>query len=224
MAILIAVVNATGAARQPDTGSLELVVCGWDEVFILSFGTGIGTAPRKTWTWRGAGRADVPVEFETTVGDLKQRLDRGDVFLLDVREPREYDINRIPGSTLIPLGELGKRLDELPQGADAPDIVVHCKSGIRSAKAVNLLRDKGFTRVQNLRGGTAYLKQLLNRYDGRRDQLVRALAAYNAGPGKVDRYGGLPPYNETRAFVGRVIQRFLRLTEAQAAGISNATP
>jgi soluble lytic murein transglycosylase-like protein len=78
--------------------------------------------------------------------------------------------------------------------------------------------------VQNLRGGTAYLKQLLDRYDGRRDQLVRALAAYNAGPGKVDRYGGLPPYNETRLFVGRVIQRFLRLTEEQAAGgISNAT-
>lgn len=78
--------------------------------------------------------------------------------------------------------------------------------------------------VQNLRGGTAYLKQLLERYDGRRDQLVRALAAYNAGPGKVDRYGGLPPYNETRLFVGRVIQRFLRLTEEQAAGsIATAT-
>ena len=78
--------------------------------------------------------------------------------------------------------------------------------------------------VQNLRGGTAYLKQLLERYEGRRDQLVRALAAYNAGPGKVDRYGGLPPYNETRLFVGRVIQRFLRLTEEQAAGgISTAT-
>jgi soluble lytic murein transglycosylase-like protein len=78
--------------------------------------------------------------------------------------------------------------------------------------------------VQNLRGGTHYLKQLLKRYDGQRDQLVRALAAYNAGPGKVDRYGGLPPYNETRLFVGRVIQRFLRLTEEQAAGgISTAT-
>jgi hypothetical protein len=79
--------------------------------------------------------------------------------------------------------------------------------------------------VQNLRGGTSYLKQLLDRYEGQGDQLVRALAAYNAGPGKVDRYGGLPPYNETRLFVGRVIQRFLRLTEGQTAGgIANATP
>jgi soluble lytic murein transglycosylase-like protein len=71
--------------------------------------------------------------------------------------------------------------------------------------------------AQNLRGGTSYLKQLLERYAGKKDQLARALAAYNAGPEKVDRYDGLPPYNETRAFVGRVIQRFLRLTEGTAS-------
>ena len=74
-------------------------------------------------------------------------------FLLDVREPREFDIARIPGSVLIPLGELPKRLNELPQGPEAPDIIVHCKSGVRSAKAVNLLREQGFDRVQNLQGG-----------------------------------------------------------------------
>ena len=70
-----------------------------------------------------------------------------------MREPREYDICRIPGSTLIPLGELPKRLAEIPQGPDAPDIVVHCKMGGRSAKAVTLLREHGYTRVQNLTGG-----------------------------------------------------------------------
>ena len=69
---------------------------------------------------------------------------------------------------------------------------------------------------QNVRGGTAYLKQLLDRYAGSRDQLLKALAAYNAGPGKVDFYNGMPPYDETRAFVGRVIRRFLQLTEPQA--------
>ncbi len=91
---------------------------------------------------------------ETTVGELKTRLDRGDrVFVLDVREPNEYQICRIAGSTLIPLGELPKRLAELPAGADAPDIVVHCKMGGRSAKAVKQLVDAGFTRVQNLKGG-----------------------------------------------------------------------
>ena len=95
-----------------------------------------------------------PAVPETTVEELKARLDRGDrLFVLDVREPSEYQISRIAGSTLIPLGELPKRIAELPSGADAPDIVVHCKMGGRSAKAVKQLVDAGFTRVQNLKGG-----------------------------------------------------------------------
>ena len=69
---------------------------------------------------------------------------------------------------------------------------------------------------ENVRGGTAYLKQLLDRYAGSNDSLLRALAAYNAGPARVDNYNGLPPYNETRAFVRRVIERFLALTEPPA--------
>jgi sulfur-carrier protein adenylyltransferase/sulfurtransferase len=97
---------------------------------------------------------EAPAEFETTVEVLKSRLDRrDDVWLLDVREPSEAAICRIPGATLIPLGELARRLNELPLGAGAPDIVVHCKMGGRSAKAVQLLREHGVTRVQNLTGG-----------------------------------------------------------------------
>ncbi len=93
-------------------------------------------------------------EFETTVEELKARLDRRDpVWVLDVREPHEYDICRIAGTTLIPLGEISRRLREIPFGADAPDIVVHCKSGVRSAKAVHLLREHGYTRIRNLTGG-----------------------------------------------------------------------
>jgi molybdopterin/thiamine biosynthesis adenylyltransferase/rhodanese-related sulfurtransferase/molybdopterin converting factor small subunit len=96
----------------------------------------------------------LPAEFETTVEELKARMDRrDDIWILDVREPNEFQICRIPDSTLIPLGELPKRLTEVPRGADAPDIIVHCKMGGRSAKAVNLLRERGFTRVQNLKGG-----------------------------------------------------------------------
>ena len=102
---------------------------------------------------KAADQGKVAPEFEISVVDLKARLEKNDVWLLDVREPREWEICRIDGATLIPLGELPKRLDEIPNGAGAPDIVIHCKSGIRSAKAVNLLREKGFTRVQNLRGG-----------------------------------------------------------------------
>lgn len=65
---------------------------------------------------------------------------------------------------------------------------------------------------QNVRGGITYLRRMFERYRGRDDQLVLALAAYNAGPGAVDRYNGLPPYSETRAYVRRVLERFLRLT------------
>jgi sulfur-carrier protein adenylyltransferase/sulfurtransferase len=98
--------------------------------------------------------ASAPAVPETTVQQLKARIDAGDrPFILDVREPSEFQICRIPGSTLIPLGDLPNRLAELPSGPGAPDIVVHCKMGGRSAKAVRQLVDKGFTRVENLRGG-----------------------------------------------------------------------
>jgi molybdopterin/thiamine biosynthesis adenylyltransferase/rhodanese-related sulfurtransferase len=95
--------------------------------------------------------SESPAGVEATVEDLKTQIDRGsDVFILDVREPQEFQICRIPGSTLIPLGDLPQRLVEL-EGHD--DMVVHCKSGARSAKAVKLLREAGFSRAKNLRGG-----------------------------------------------------------------------
>jgi adenylyltransferase/sulfurtransferase len=83
--------------------------------------------------------------------ELKQRLDRGDKLrIIDVREPNEYQINRIPGSELIPLGDIPRRYAELdPQ----EEIVVHCKVGGRSAKAADFLRSVGFKRVLNLKGG-----------------------------------------------------------------------
>ncbi len=90
-------------------------------------------------------------EGEIGVTELKTKIDRGDNFVLvDVREPNEYKICRIPGSKLIPLGELTKRTGELDRAAD---IVVHCKSGGRSARACGVLRAAGFERVRNLTGG-----------------------------------------------------------------------
>ncbi len=83
--------------------------------------------------------------------ELKSKLDRRDDFLLlDVREPHEYQIARIPGSKLIPLGELSKHLNELDRDAD---IVAHCKTGGRSQKAVDLLKANGFKHVRNMTGG-----------------------------------------------------------------------
>jgi adenylyltransferase/sulfurtransferase len=88
---------------------------------------------------------------EITSVELKQRLDRGDVLkIVDVREPNEYQINRIAGSTLIPLGDIPKRYNELDPEAE---IVVQCKMGGRSAKAADFLRSVGFKRVLNLKGG-----------------------------------------------------------------------
>jgi adenylyltransferase/sulfurtransferase len=90
-------------------------------------------------------------EWEIDPVGLKQRLDnKEDVFILDVREPHEYDICKLEGSTLIPLGELPKRVNELNS---ADDIVVHCRSGVRSGKAVDFLRKAGFRKVKNLTGG-----------------------------------------------------------------------
>ncbi len=88
---------------------------------------------------------------ELTVEELKAKMDRGDDFdLLDVREPNEFQICRIQGATLIPLGELARRTAELDPNRD---LVVHCKMGGRSAKAVALLQERGFKRARNLKGG-----------------------------------------------------------------------
>ena len=84
------------------------------------------------------------------VEELKRRLDAGDnLFVLDVREPHEYQICNIQGY-LIPLGDLPKRVNELDSSRE---IVAHCRSGVRSAKAVEFLQQAGFKKVHNLAGG-----------------------------------------------------------------------
>jgi len=88
---------------------------------------------------------------EISVEELKRRRDADEaLLLLDVREPQEYEIARIDGAVLIPLGELPERLGEL---AGASNIVVHCHSGMRSARAVQFLRQNGIGNAVNLEGG-----------------------------------------------------------------------
>jgi adenylyltransferase/sulfurtransferase len=98
-----------------------------------------------------ASAAETDGVAEMTVEEVKQRLDkREDLFILDVRNPEEFQICRIPGSTLIPLGELARRHHELNRDRE---LIVHCKSGMRSQKAAAFLRAQGFRHVRNLRGG-----------------------------------------------------------------------
>jgi adenylyltransferase/sulfurtransferase len=97
--------------------------------------------------------AEAPKETEGDIDpvDVKAKIDRGDSFvLIDVREPHEYQICNIPQAKLLPLGELPKRVHELNS---ADEIVAHCKSGVRSAKAVDFLKQSGFRKVRNMKGG-----------------------------------------------------------------------
>jgi len=88
---------------------------------------------------------------EITAVELKKRLDRGDrLTIVDVREPHEYQINKIAGSLLIPLGDIPKRYVELDP---SDELIMQCKVGGRSAKAADFLRSKGYTKVLNLTGG-----------------------------------------------------------------------
>ncbi len=91
------------------------------------------------------------MSYTITVRELKDRLDKGDkVFLLDVREPHEFSMARIEGSTLIPLGTLPQSLNQLDP---ADEIVALCHKGMRSADAVGFLLQQGFSNVKNLIGG-----------------------------------------------------------------------
>ena len=97
------------------------------------------------------GMRDEEAIPEMSPHELKRKIDAGEPFeLIDVREPFEYEIARIDGAKLIPLGEITERLDEL---SGEQLMVVHCHSGKRSAQAARLLQQRGFTNVYNLEGG-----------------------------------------------------------------------
>jgi len=92
-----------------------------------------------------------PMDGDIEPTEVKAKIDRGDRFvLIDVREPHEHQICNIPQAKLIPLGDLPKRVNELNS---ADEIIAHCKSGMRSAKAVDFLKQAGFKKVRNMKGG-----------------------------------------------------------------------
>ena len=88
---------------------------------------------------------------EISVQEAKRRVDEG-AFLVDVREQNEYDEEHIPGATLVPLSEFMRRYEgDLPEDKDE-EVIVHCRSGARSAQAVTFLRENGYNAL-NVEGG-----------------------------------------------------------------------
>ena len=88
--------------------------------------------------------------FDITAKELAERVKTNHLKLLDVREPHELEISKIPSAINIPLGQLAGRLSELDS---ADDMVILCKSGSRSMRALELLSSAGFKKVKNLKGG-----------------------------------------------------------------------
>ncbi len=98
-----------------------------------------------------AGPPELSPKYQIDVSEVKGRLEqREQLTLLDVREPLEWDLCRIEGAKLIPLGQLEQRLDELERDQE---LVAYCRSGDRAARAVNLLIRHGFKSVKNMKGG-----------------------------------------------------------------------
>jgi molybdopterin/thiamine biosynthesis adenylyltransferase/rhodanese-related sulfurtransferase len=91
------------------------------------------------------------VDWDITATQLAERMQQGNpIRLVDVREPHELEISHLEGATLIPLGQMAARLSELDS---AEEIVLFCKAGTRSARALELLLSAGFRKVKNLKGG-----------------------------------------------------------------------
>ncbi len=99
---------------------------------------------------RGHDEGSAGTDWDINAPDLADRLKENHLVLLDVREPHELEISAIPGAVNIPLGTLAARLPELDS---AQDMVVFCKTGVRSSRALELLVSAGFRKVKNLRGG-----------------------------------------------------------------------
>jgi sulfur-carrier protein adenylyltransferase/sulfurtransferase len=105
------------------------------------------------------GHDEEPMTGDMTVLELKARMDKAEApVLIDCREPHEYDICRIPGAQLIPMRQIPGRLGEFDPAAE---VVVHCRSGARSAQVVGFMQQRGFARARNLAGGVlAWIDQV----------------------------------------------------------------
>ncbi|MBC8044288.1 MAG: molybdopterin-synthase adenylyltransferase MoeB [Rhizobacter sp.] len=122
---------------------------------LTSSQTQIQTQPSTPMSMQPTNQAN----GEITVQQLKSRMDAGeDLFIIDVREPNEYQIVKLGGTTLIPLNTVPDNLSKIPKDRE---VIVHCKMGGRSAKAIEFLKSQGYTNLKNLTGGiNAYATEI----------------------------------------------------------------
>jgi rhodanese-related sulfurtransferase len=135
---------STLARRKRQARKRDVNVWWWG---LLGLAALAGLAAILLWQSGGAARGAHPLEV--SVSEAAARREAG-AFMLDVREPEEWNEFHIPGATLIPLGELAARVDELPRDQE---IVVVCRSGNRSRTGRDILRDAGFEQVSSMAGG-----------------------------------------------------------------------
>lgn len=186
----------------------------------------------------------IEAERHEVIGDQVKLFTRGGgTMLIPTEAIARFEPDDRPPEAPVPVPkpepEKEKTLDEIVAHFSSelglPEALVHSVIAAESAYDAEAISSKGAVGLmqlmpgtaqdlevsdrrdpsQNVRGGTTYLRQLLDRYRESPDSLLLALAAYNAGPGHVDSYRGLPPFNETRLFVRRVLDRFLVLTDKE---------
>ena len=115
-----------------------------------------GTETAAPVAEQSAELAALDLAPEVDVHTVAEVKDRDDVYVLDVREQWEYNEGHIPGVTLLPLGELPARMDEIPTDKE---VIVTCRSGNRSGQATDFLRQNGFDNVHNMQGGIVAWEQ-----------------------------------------------------------------
>ena len=194
----------------------------------------IGTITRLYVDGDNSGFVDVPTDqidhFETLAPEVSPRAgsanaaSRGNSSVKDVSQPLDLDELVSATSEIYKLDpDLVNSVIRAESGFNVRAVSPKGAQGLMQLMpqtASELGVQNAFDAKANVEGGTRYLRELLERYDF---DLIKALAAYNAGPERVERYGGVPPYYETRAYVARIVRDFNKKKLAQKNGAQTAS-